>query len=157
MTYLYRSSSGQSLVELALILPIILALAGAATDLARAYQAQLTLESATRNAAEYVAAASTDGLNALSDARRIVCVEARQLPGFTSGTGPAGDSTCLAPNVTVDGFSVSASAPGGTSKNPVGSVRVHAFLDFRTLLPYPFLPTRLSLSADSSFTVVRGR
>ncbi len=151
------SPAGQSLVELALILPLLVGFAGGATDLARAYQAQITLESAVRNAAEYVAANSSDGSAAATDARRVVCLETRDVPGFKAGPGPNGIETCVAPAVAVATFRVSATEPGGTTKNPMGTARIAASLGFQTLVPYPFLPAGFTLSADSSFTVVRGR
>jgi len=84
-----RSRRGQSLVEFALILPFLLAFAGAGTDLARAYQAWLTVESATRNAAEYAATSSVDASDAQTDAQRIVCLESHHVPGFVlCGPGP---------------------------------------------------------------------
>src|SRR5439155_21635857 len=69
------SLKGQSLVEMALILPVLLAVAGGATDLSRAYAAWTSLESATRNAAEYVATNSPDAATAITDAKRVVCAE----------------------------------------------------------------------------------
>ena len=111
-----RSAAGQSLVELALILPFLLTLAGGATDLARVYQAQLTLESAVRNAAEYVAANSPDAPTAQVDARRLVCLESRSLPGFRRGPGADGEASCLLPGVTLSSFAVSTTALGATAE-----------------------------------------
>ena len=76
---------------MALILPFLLAFAGGATDLARAYQAWLTIESAARNAAEYVATNSADAATALTDARQVVCQESQHIPGFTKGSPPNAD------------------------------------------------------------------
>lgn len=143
---------------MAIILPMLLGLAGAATDLARAYQAQITIESAVRNAAEWVALNSATAAAAATDARRIVCLEGRDLPGFTPGAGATPDETCTSPGVAVDTFSISATAIGATTKNPIGTSSISATLPFRTLVPYPFLPSEtLTLSADATFTVVRGR
>jgi Flp pilus assembly protein TadG len=143
---------------MAIILPMLLGLAGAATDLARAYQAQITIESAVRNAAEWVAPNSATAAAAATDARRIVCLEARGLPGFVSGVEPIPDETCTSPAVVVDTFSINATAIGGTPRNPIGTSSISAELPFRTLVPYPFLPRgTLTLTADATFTVVRGR
>jgi TadE-like protein len=152
-----RSPRGQSLVELALILPFLLTLAGGATDLARVYQAQLTLESAVRNAAEYVASTSADAAAAQADARRMVCLESRTIPGFRRGPGADGDASCLAPAITLSSFAVSSTALGATVKNPIGSTQIRATVDFQTLLPYPFIPSQLHLAAGASYSVVRGR
>ena len=70
---------------MALILPFLLAFAGGATDMARAYQAWLTIESAARNAAEYVATTSADSATALTDAKHVVCTESQTAPGLHQG------------------------------------------------------------------------
>ena len=154
----WRSARGQSLVEMALILPFLLAFAGGATDLARVYQAQLTLESAVRNAAEYVATTSVDSGAAALDAQRIVCLEASKVPGFVAGSGPKPLETCSAPAVTVPTFAISTTATGATAKNPIGTAKVSATLTFSMLFAYPFLPSHSwTLSADASYSVVRNR
>jgi Flp pilus assembly protein TadG len=155
-----RSSRGQSLVEMALILPFLLAFVGGATDLARAYSAWITLESSVRSAAEYVASdpTVTTQAGALTMATKLVCLESQHTAGFTPGTGPVPDETCTAPAVTVPSFSVSTTAVGASGANPIGTVHVRATLGFQTLIPYPFLPAGAwTLSADSTYSVVRGR
>jgi len=149
-----RSPRGQSLVELALILPFLLAFAGAAMDFARAYQASMTLESGVRNAAEYVAGNSANSTAALTDAKRVVCLEATVVPGFTPGTGPNPNDNCTSPTVTISGFAITTVAAGDQQ----GSVHVHAALPFNTLVPYPFLPhDGWTLQADSTYSVLRNR
>ena len=151
------SRRGQSLVEFALILPFLLAFAGAGTDLARAYQAWLTVESAARNAAEYAATTSVDAAGAQADGQRIVCLEAQHEPGFVAGTGPNPVATCTAPLVTVT-WSSSTTATGASVKNPIVTAQVHVALGFQTLIPYPMLPQGvMNLTADRTFSVVRGR
>jgi Flp pilus assembly protein TadG len=151
---LRRSRRGQSLVELALILPFLLAFAGAATDFARVYQASMTLESGVRNAAEYVATNSLNATAADTDARRVVCLEARVAPGFTPGTGPNPNENCTAPVVTISDFSVTTLASG----DQMGSVHVRATLPFNTVFPYPLLPHGgWTLQADTTYSVLRGR
>jgi Flp pilus assembly protein TadG len=150
-----RSPRGQSLVELALILPFLVAFVGGATDFARAFQASVTLESAVRTAAEHLATNSSDATDAAADAQRIVCLESRNIPGFDDGGGTP--ETCTAPSVTVVSFSVSTVSPG-TVTNPIGTARVQASVGFDTLFPYPFLPDGgWTLSADETYSVLRGR
>jgi Flp pilus assembly protein TadG len=149
-----RSSRGQSLVEMALILPFLLAFAGAATDFARAYQASMTIESAARNAAEYVASHSLNATAALTDAKRVVCLESTVAPGFTPGTGLNPNENCTSPVVTITGFAVTTVASG----DQMGSVHVRATLPFNTLFPYPLLPhDGWTLQADSTYSVLRNR
>lgn len=149
-----RSTRGQSLVEMALILPFLLAFAGAAADFARVYQASMTLESAVRNAAEYVATNSANATAATTDARRVVCLESVRIPGFTAGTGTLPNENCTAPAVTTSGFAITTVASG----DQMGTVHVHASLAFNTLAPYPFLPhDGWTLQADSTYSVLRNR
>jgi Flp pilus assembly protein TadG len=143
---------------MALILPFLLAFAGGATDFARAYQAWLTIESATRNAAEYVATNSADATAAAADARQVVCQESQTLPGFTPGTGPNAIANCTAPATTVPSFALSTTQTGATVANPIATVHIRAQLLFNTLFPYPFVPQGgWTLAADATYAVVRGR
>jgi Flp pilus assembly protein TadG len=145
---------------MALILPFLLAFAGGATDLARAYQAWLTIESAARNAAENVATnlADTTSAAALTDAKHIVCLESQQAPGFVAGSPPNAIQNCTSPTTTVPSFTVSSVQTGATATNPIATVHVHVALAFDTLFPYPFLPHGgWTLTAEATYAVVRGR
>jgi Flp pilus assembly protein TadG len=143
---------------MALILPFLLAFAGGATDLARAYQAWLTIESAARNAAEYVATTSADSTAALTDARHVVCQESQVAPGFTKGSPPNAIANCVAPVVTVPSFVISITQTGATSANPIATAHVRVTLPFNTLFPYPFVPHGgWTLSSDATYAVVRNR
>jgi Flp pilus assembly protein TadG len=143
---------------MALILPFLLAFAGGATDLARAYQAWLTIESAARNAAEFVATNSADSTAALTDARRVVCQESEHTPGFVAGSPPNAVQNCTAPAVTVPSFVISTTQVGATGANPIATAHVHVQLQFNTLFPYPMVPHNgWTLKADSTYAVVRGR
>jgi len=143
---------------MALILPFLLAFAGGATDLARAYQAWLTIESAARNAAEYTATNSVDAASALVDAKQIVCQESQHIPGFTKGSPPNAVNNCTSPAVTVPSFVISTTQTGATTANPIATVHVHVALAFNTLFPYPFVPhDGWTLKGDATYAVVRGR
>ncbi len=143
---------------MALILPFLIAFAGGATDLARAYQAWLTIESASRNAAEYVATTSADAATALTDARRVVCQEAQTAPGFTEGSPPNAILNCTQPVVTVPSFAISTTQTGASAANPIATAHVRVTLPFNTLFPYPFVPhDGWTLTADATYAVVRGR
>jgi Flp pilus assembly protein TadG len=64
-----RSSRGrgQSLAEFGLVLPLMLAFLGLTIDFARVFQAWITVESATRDAAELAATDGTSQADALKD------------------------------------------------------------------------------------------
>lgn len=138
---------------MALLLPFLLMIVGGAVDLARAYQAQVTLQSATRNAAEFVASTS-DELTAEADARRVLCLEMRQAPGFQTGVG--GDEECDSPSVSVT-FTLSETDPGASVENPIGTAAVSASTEFHTAVPWPFLVQGVTISAESTFSVIQGR
>ena len=143
---------------MALILPFLLAFAGGATDLARAYQAWLTIESAARNAAEFVATSSADAATALTDARHVVCQESQPAPGFAPGSPPNAIKNCVSPVVTVPSFGISSTQPGATSANPIATAHVRVRLPFSTLFPYPFLPHGgWTLTSDATYALVRNR
>jgi Flp pilus assembly protein TadG len=145
---------------MALILPFLLAFAGGATDLARAYQAWLTIESATRNAAEYVATNSADATTALTDAKQTVCLETQNVPGFHKGpgTGIAAVKACTSPVTTVPSFEISTTQTGASFSNPIVTAHVRVTLPFNTLFPYPFVPHGgWILTTDTTYAVVRGR
>lgn len=142
-------SRGQSLVEFALVLPILFTLFGATIDFARVYEAKVKLESATRDAAEYAATdvtATTQAL-ALTRAKSVICTQFGQ---------PA---TCTSPSVTIVSFSSSTTAPGATTQFPLVKVNVAASFTFQTILPYPLLTTDGStpLSAAAEYAILRGR
>lgn len=117
---------GQSLVEFAIVVPILLVLFVAVADFGRVFVAGVTLEAATRNAAEatanrYVAtppgpldAPAPGGDQAYYDALHaygagVVCAEMRDLPGTNYDAGPP--PTC--PDMPVVVVCVHDGADGG--------------------------------------------
>ena len=154
----HRAPRGQALAEFALILPILLALVGAGVDFARGYAAQMTLQTAARNAAEaaaYDATVTTQAL-ATTKVRTVVCTEAQRLPGFVPGVG--GDvATCTQPAVTVTWTSDSA-APGANQRYPLVTVTVTTSLAFDTTIPWPLLPDgNWTLGTTESVSIMKGR
>lgn len=152
-----RGSLGQSLVEFALILPIMLTLTGAAIDLSRVFGVWITLESATRDAAEQVASdvTVTSQSQATTRGKAILC---SQLAGTAGYAAPAGAPTaCTSPGATV-AWASSAAAPG-TAKNPVVTVTVTSTLDFRTLFPYPLFTQggAWTLNSTQKYEILQGR
>ena len=118
-------SRGQSVTEFAIILPLMLAFLGMGIDFARVFQAWITLESATRDAAEAVATDTTvtNSTQALDLAKRTVCLQAQNVPGFarSSLTSPDDVELCTAPSVSVIAFTVNPAATGASTKYPLGT------------------------------------
>jgi uncharacterized membrane protein len=151
-----RNFRGQAMAEFALILPILLALIGGAIDFARVYQASITIQSATRSAAETAATQSADQPTAESQARALVCAASAHLPGFVPGPGGS-IPNCVAPAVTVT-FARSITAPGASADYPLGTAQVRSSLDFSLLIPWPMLPGGTwSIGSTQSYSVLQER
>jgi Flp pilus assembly protein TadG len=146
-TFRWRSAAGQSVVELAITLPMILVLALGATDFGRVFYMSVGLHSAARAGAQYgshsnitagdlagmATAAQQDGIN---------------IPGMTT---TATNCTCLTPTPTV-----SACQTSYCTYNPqVSYVIVTTKATFNTVVSYlglPF-PSSLNLSATATMQV----
>ncbi|HSO28809.1 MAG TPA: TadE/TadG family type IV pilus assembly protein [Candidatus Sulfomarinibacteraceae bacterium] len=158
----HRKSPGQSLVEFALILPIVLTIMGAAVDMARLYGAWVALEGSTRDAAEQVA--TFEGLTsnyatASARARTVICSQMANVVGFEAP--PGNPTNCSQPAVTLDPttWTVSTTAAGASAKYPIGTATVTATLPFRMLFAYPFLTQdgTWTISSTQTYAIVQGR
>ena len=156
-----RSSRGQSLAEFSLLLPVMLAFLGLTLDFARVFQAWITIESATRDAAELAATSATSSANAQTLAQKTVCLQAQNVPGYRRGTGasPADIEQCATPNVSVVNFSLSTTAAGASSLYPIGTATVQVRLPFSPLFPYPFITQdgTWTIVTQETFSIVQGR
>jgi Flp pilus assembly protein TadG len=157
-----RRSRGQSVAEFALLLPVMLAFLGLTIDFARVFQAWITLDSATRNAAEYAATNGTSSSDALTKAKKTICLQAQNIPGFLrSGLASPNDvEQCTRPTVTVVTWSTSVSPLDGASgNNPIATVTIRATVPFSPLFAYPFLTQNgtWTVTSQSTFSVAQGR
>jgi hypothetical protein len=108
-----RRGRGQSVVEFALVLPLMLFLALAVIDLARIYTTMLSVESAAREAADYGTFGSEKWADSSvpfteSDMRTRACVASSDLPDYV---GP--DGNCSNPS-----FAYCLSGDGGATCVP---------------------------------------
>jgi len=168
---------GQSLAEFALILPVMLGLLGIGVDFARIFFAWVDLESATRDAAQYVASDpalltngggyydSTDTTNYCS---AYPCTSAPSTDAKTildSATGKtftksSSQTDCSTPKVWA---SLSSPDPallsGGSSKNPVAKAQITACFPFRTFISYPVITTNGTwiVRTDRTMSTIVGR
>jgi Flp pilus assembly protein TadG len=151
-----RASRGQAMAEFALILPILLGLVGGAVDFARAYEGQMTLQTAARNAAEAAAYNATTDSQAQAAARAVVCAETQRLPGFLPGSG-GNVATCTNPTVSVT-WTSDPDAPGANVKYPLVTVTVATSLEFDLTVPWPLLPNGAwTLGTTESIAIMQGR
>ena len=153
-----HAARGQALAEFALILPILLGIVGGGIDFARAFEGSMTLQTASRNAAEAAAydPAVTTLAQAQAKARTVVCTEAQRLPGFLPGAGGA-IATCTNPTVSVT-YAKDALAPGANARYPLVTVTVTTSMQFDLTVPWPMLPNGAwTLGTTESFAIMQGR
>jgi Flp pilus assembly protein TadG len=161
-----RRGRGQSLVEFSIVLPVLLALVGVVIDASRVYSAWVNLESAARDAAQYLARSDPDpysndhtwaGADADAKASYIVsaALNTEFAPSPTSGTL----TDCDEPQVTTTYSSDTSWANGGSAANPLSTAKVMACFPFRTLFSYPFLTTDGAwiISSEREMTLIVGR
>jgi TadE-like protein len=169
-----RRESGQSVVELALILPVILLLLVAIADLGRIYTSAVAIESAAREAADFGAFDASywvaDGLNYVTTTdgmRRRACTAAAgsHLQGYET-TDPVNNSTCTNPSFTCtlerDGAAADCSTSAGSingtdcsdpATEPPCMVHVRLDYQFKLILAIPPLPGSIQISRDSYFRI----
>lgn len=150
------------MAEFAILIPVLLAFLGLTIDFARVFQAWITLESATRDAAEYAASTGTSSSDALTKAQRTICLQSQNIPGFQrSGLASPNDvNQCTRPTVTIVSWSTSTDpAVGASTRYPIGSVTVRATVPFSPLFAYPFLTNNgtWTVTSQASFSVAQGR
>lgn len=127
-------AGGQSVVEFALVLPIMLMLLLAVVDLGRIYTTMLSVESAAREAADFGAFGSQQWQPAVrthteAEMEKRACVAASNLPDYA---GP--DTDCLNPS-----FSYTLNPDDrcdDPDRDPPCDVTVTLRYDFRLLVPF---------------------
>lgn len=155
--------AGQALVELAIVAPVLLLILGVALDFARVYQRWVVLEAATRDAAQYIAT-NTDalridwtGTDADTKARQIMAMELGL--SFTTDSSQASCSTTAGKVATTVSAPVTTTAAGGSTSNPVQTVRVVSCIGFAPLFSYPFVTQNgvWIVRGDSTYSTAVGR
>jgi len=163
---------GQSVVEFAVILPIILLLLVAIADLGRMYTSGVAVESAAREAADFGSFTTeywtVDNFATTTDEmRRRACVAAAgsHLQDYET-SDPVNNSTCTNPTITCmlerNGVSTDCQSSGGFTdgvdcSNPLTEppCTVHVRMDhqFRLILAIPPLPSTIQIRRDSYFRI----
>lgn len=161
---------GQSVVEFAMVLPLMLVLLLAVADFARIYTTMLTVESAAREAADYGTFGAerwrTDTyLITEAEMERRACVASRNLPEYE---GPDGDCANPSLDYCLDargGLGCLPLDPAQTCDDPDRSepctLTVTLTYNYRLLLPLNFelfgatygVPSSITFSRDSTFAM----
>lgn len=168
-----RRNAGQSIVEFALVLPIMVVVLLGILDLARIYTTMMSVESAAREAADYGTALGAGKWQAgapldttVAEMKRRACVAASDLPDYVDPDNDplTGDCTNPAFACTIaPGGSCAAPAPGCEDPLLLSPCVVTVTLthDFKLLAPFNFefmgvtygIPSTLTFSRDSTFAM----
>jgi hypothetical protein len=120
------------------------------------------MTSATRDAAEYAATNGTSSSDALTKAKKTICLQSQNVPGFTRSTltSPNDVEQCVSPTVTIVSYSSSTDTTTGASgTHPIATVTVRSSVPFRPLFAYPFLTQNgtWTVITDATFSIAQGR
>lgn len=172
-----RRRAGQSIVEFALVLPIMVVVLVGILDLARIYTTEMSVESAAREGADYGTTlgagkwqdgAPKDGT--VAEMQRRACVAASNLPDYVDPDNDPATGNCTNPS-----FDYCLTTSTGGTCNPFDStagcedplrtppcdVTVTLTYDFKLLAPLNFefmgvtygIPSTLTFSRDSTFAM----
>lgn len=152
------ASPGQSVVEFAIVVPLLLIILVGIVDLARVYTTMLTVESGAREAADYGAFGSYQWKpdvreNTFAEMTRRACVATRNLPDYV---GP--DTGCANPTVSI---SPVAEGCDVATNDPPCEVTVTLRYEFRLLVPLHVdlgggsfgLPSTIAFERSSTFAM----
>ncbi len=121
----FRTSGGQSLVELSMLLPILLLLLLGGIDFGRVYFAHVSVTNAARNGADYAARGNQSAVDA-DGIREAALWDTNELLG-TSETNPTVTSVT------------------GTDSQGTEYSEVTVSYQFSTLVPWPGLPSSVNV------------
>jgi len=162
------STKGQSVVEFALVLPLMMLILLAIIDFGRVYTTMMTVESAAREGADFgttLGAAHWDATTkdiTVAEMERRSCIAASNLPDYV-GDDPSGTVvTCTNP-----GFAYCLTTATGGPCDPFDEfagcqdplrappclVTVTLTYDFHLFAPVIGLPTTLTFDRDSTFAM----
>jgi Flp pilus assembly protein TadG len=165
-------SSGQSLAEFAIIVPVVLLLLLAIADMGRLYTSAVAVEAAGREAADFGSFDSGNWSAAnfnttVDEMRRRACTAAAgsHLEGYET-TDPVNNTTCSNPSfhctLELSGTTVDCASSGGfvgttdcslATTEPPCTVHVEMDYDFRTFLAFPPMPESIAIVRHSLFRV----
>lgn len=142
MKRFFRSENGSSLIEFAIVLPLLLVLLIGLIDLGRAAYYGILASGAARAGAQYGA----QNPFTVSDAAGIQSAVAADAPGipWTAST----TELC-----SINGGALVTCPIGGNAQNVVYYVKVHVTGTFSTLVQYPGIPQNVPVGGDAVMRV----
>jgi Flp pilus assembly protein TadG len=138
--------AGQSAVEFAMILPVLIVLLLVALDFARLYNMGLAVTDAARAGAQYGAQNPATAVNVLA----IEQAACNSMPNVacTPGTNAIASSFCQC-----SGTTVSCTSPGTCATYVQNFVQVTTSATFSTIVPYPGIPSSIPLTGSATMQV----
>jgi hypothetical protein len=152
-----RRQAGQSIVEFALVFPVLLLFVAGIADLGRVYNSAVAVESAAREAADYGslhAAIWAPSMRSLMvqemEHRACVAAAGSHLDGYSEPAGTVDHATCTNPSFsyTLEPDDPSCSDP---LTEPPCIVHVRMDYDFNLILAISPMPATIHLTRDSRF------
>jgi Flp pilus assembly protein TadG len=138
-----QREEGSSLIELALILPMLLLLLVGAVDFGRGYFMSIEVASASEAGALYGAQNSSD----ITGMQAAATLDGADVPGLTAGATQGCECA------DGSGSTPQCSSTPICTGNVVGYVEVTTQSTYKTLLGYPGLPSRIPLSGRTRLRV----
>jgi Flp pilus assembly protein TadG len=139
---------GQSLVEFALILPILVFVLLGGTDIARAFAAQLAVQNGARAGAESAALDRTPhGTEAVNHAKQ----EMNRTPGINADNATITTTFTLTDGVTPCPPQTTTDVPGLSTYAAPCYANVRVQYTFRTVTPWPGLPTTFNFDRSTRY------
>ena len=146
-----RSDGGGAIVELALALPLLVAVMAGTVDFARVYYASIALQNAARAGAQY-------GAHSLGQSGDFPGMRTRAMNSIVPNTGvdATASRTCVcATNAGVFGSAVACSTTCPSGQHLVVTVTVTATRTFNTVMSgIPGIPASVNLSRSATLRVV---
>ena len=136
----WKATDGQSIVELALCLPLLVFGVVGGADLARAYALQIAVENGSRAGAEAYAITSSN-VRTVAEAQQATIDEINRTPTAAATASMVTVTTTLADGVT---------ACSSTSLALPCYVNVRVQYDWRTLVAWPLIPNSGTFDRSTS-------
>lgn len=156
---------GQSVVEFALVFPILILLIVAIADFARYYTSAIAIESAVREAADFGSFQATNWDDVIVDANGLtnkdktesemwvrVCSAASSLPDYVGDPPGTPGMTCANPAMVAN---LTPADPACTNSNtePPCELKVTVTYTFRLILGIPPMPESVTFDRSSTFAL----
>jgi Flp pilus assembly protein TadG len=138
-----RCEAGSSLIELALLLPVLFLLLLAVVDFGRAYYLAIEVSQAAHTAALYGSQNPTD----TTGMQNAAVADAPDVPNFTTSSVTATyGCECADGSLPVSGCTTN---PSCGALNVVDYVQVNTSTSYSALFPYPGIPSPLTLRGSA--------